>query len=71
MIVRFARVLCFAVAASILIAPTPGCGSGGAAAPGTMIQDPPPLAPEETTEALLQKKVKSKRVKASPRSARG
>jgi hypothetical protein len=58
MIVRSARILCLAVAVATL--PTPGCGPSGAAAPGTVIKDPPPLPLEETTEALLQKKVKAK-----------
>ncbi|APW59777.1 hypothetical protein [Paludisphaera borealis] len=65
MLVRIVRILVLSVAASIVLVPTPGCGSGGAAAPGTVIKDPPPLPLEETTEALLKQKVKAK-----PRASR-
>jgi hypothetical protein len=61
---RLARVFCLAAAVAAMVVPTPGCGPAPAA-PGTVIKDPPPLAPEETTEALLQKKLKPK-----PRAAR-
>jgi len=61
MTARFARAFCVtaAVTAAVAVVPTPGC-SPAPAAPGTVIKDPPPLAPEETTEALFQKKAKPK-----------
>jgi hypothetical protein len=42
-----------------LVALKAGCGPGpGGGAP--MVKDPPPLAPEETTEAFLKSKTKAK-----------
>lgn len=42
-----------------LIGVKAGCGdSAGGSAP--MVKDPPPLAPEETTEALFKSKAKAR-----------
>ena len=56
---RLARAVALAAAVGA-VAPVTGCGpaTGGGSAP--MVKDPPPLPPEETTEALIQQKAKSR-----------
>lgn len=53
-----ARLALLAVAALAAV-PVPGCGPG-AAESGTVLKDPPPLAPEETTEGYMKQHAKAK-----------
>jgi hypothetical protein len=53
---RMARAIAVVVA---LVGLKAGCGPGSSGG-APMVQDPPPLAPEETTEALLKSKTKTK-----------
>jgi len=58
---RFAPVRRLALVAVVVLAavPVPGCGSG-AAESAAVLKDPPPLAPEETTEGYMKQQAKAK-----------
>jgi hypothetical protein len=57
------------VLASVCIGTMSGCDAGGGTTPRT-VQDPPPLPPEETTEALIKQQAKERaKARTAPRSA--